>query len=48
MKNNKCHLQLGATVDFKNRMMEATKGIDRRDMKRTTKDFSFLQLVILK
>ena len=41
-KNSKYHIQIGAGEACTNRMTEATKGIDQRDMKGATKIFFIL------
>ena len=38
MNKNKHHMNIGATESFTPRIMEANKGIDHRDVKRSTND----------
>ena len=48
MKHIKYQKELGSTVAFTKRMMEAKKGIVQKYRKGTTNDFYFLYLVLLK
>ena len=48
MRNSKYHMDLGEMEACTKRIMEATKGLGKRGIKGSTKDFLFLKLVFLK